>query len=339
MNVITGATGLLGSHLAEQLRAEGRPVRALVRAASRMEYLKTLDVELAVGDLSDVSSLKQAFTGAQAVYHAAAKVGDWGAKSEFARETQVGTRNVVAACLAAGVKRLVHISSTSAYGHPPQDLPPITEEHPLGTKFWLWDDYTRAKIEAEKAVWEAIHSEGLPATIIRPSWLYGPRDRLSIARIERTLRLGRVVIIGDGTNPMNTVYAGNVAEACRLAAASERAIGQAYNITSDGVITQREYFNAYADAFGYPRPTKRAPYWLVFAGAWVIEALARLRRQRKPPFITRYAVWLLGRRTLYSTEKAQRELGWQPRVGYAEGIRRTVEWFRSTGECGPVLPC
>lgn len=329
MNVITGATGLLGSHLAEQLRQDQKPVRALVRATSDTSFLRSLGVELIKGDLAEQASLEVAFNGADTVFHAAAKVGDWGSKAEFERETLAGTRHVVAACLAAGVGRLIHISSTSAYGHPPQGIPPITEDYPLGTKFWIWDDYTRTKIEAEKAVWEAVRRDGLKATIIRPSWLYGPRDRLSIARIEQTLRLGRVIIIGDGANPMNTVYAGNVADACRLASQSEKAIGQAYNVTSDGVLTQRDYFNTYADAFGYSRPTKQASYQLVFAGAWLIEALYRLRMSKKPPFITRYAAWLLGRRTLYSTEKARRELGWQPRVEYSEGIRNTVEWFRS----------
>jgi nucleoside-diphosphate-sugar epimerase len=208
----------------------------------------------------------------------------------------------------------------------------------LGDKFWLWDDYTRAKIAAEKIVWEAHGKRGLGLTIIRPSWLYGPRDRLSIRRIAKTLRKGRVRIIGDGTNEMNTVYAGNVAEACLLAAANPAANGQAYNVTKDGPLTQQEYFHLYADAFGTPRPTRHVSYALAYAGAWVLECLFRLGRIRRPPFITRYAVWLLGRHTVYSTEKAQRELGWQPRVGYREGIARTVAWYRDTheGKDGPT---
>lgn len=329
MNLITGATGLLGSHIAEQLRQSGELVRALIRPTSQtnVPFLKQIGVELVTGDLADRASLERAMQGISVVYHAAAKVGDWGTKQEFERETIQGTKNVVDACLAAGVRRLIHISSTSAYGHPEPGGQPIDETFPLGDRFWMWDDYTKAKIAAERYIWDAIAQRGLKATIIRPSWLYGPRDRLSIFRIARSLRRGRVRIIGEGTNPMNSVYAGNAAEACLLAAAKPEAAGQAYNVTNDGIITQRDYFNAYADALKLPRPTKRIPYGVAYAAAWVLEAIFRMLRKQRPPFITRYATWLLGRHTFYSTEKAQRELGWQPRVGYQEGIARTVAWY------------
>lgn len=328
MHLITGATGLLGSHLVEQLVAQGEQVRAIVRPTSSTDYLNLRGVELNYGDLTDTSSLHRAMKDVKFVFHAAAKVGDWGTRAEFHRDTVVGTRNVIAACMATGVSRLIHISSTSAYGHPEPSSVPIDETRPLGSKYWMWDDYTRAKIAAEQSVWAAYNERDLGITVIRPSWLYGPRDRLSIARIAKSLQKGRVKIIGDGTNQMNTVYAGNVAEACILAASNPLARGQAYNITNDGSLSQQEYFNLYADAFGYPRPTRHVPYWLAFAGAWLLEATYRALKMRKPPFITRYAAWLLGRHTIYSTLKAQRELCWQPRVGYKEGISATVKWFR-----------
>jgi nucleoside-diphosphate-sugar epimerase len=328
MHLVTGATGLLGSHLAEQLVQKGERVRALVRGSSKVAFLQELGVELCLGDLADEASLRQAMQGVRVVYHAAAKVGDWGTKSEFQRDTIAGTAHVVAACVAVGVERLLHISSTSAYGHPEPSVIPITETRPLGEKFWMWDDYTRAKIAAEKIVWEAQEKHGLGVTVIRPSWLYGPRDRLSIARITKTIRKGRVWIIGDGHNQMNTVYAGNVAEACLLAAGHPQAKGQAYNITKDGPLTQQEYFNLYADSLGCPRPTKHLPYPLAYGGAWVLEGVYRTLQFRRPPLLTRYAVWLLGRHTVYSTEKAQQELGWQPRIGYAQGIAQTVAWYQ-----------
>lgn len=330
MNLITGATGLLGSHIAEQLRQDGQPVRALIRATSttNVPFLEAIGVTLVTGDLADPASLARAMQGVQTVYHSAAKVGDWGTRNEFERETIQGTRNVVDACLTASVQRLIHISSTSAYGHPEPGGKPIDETFPLGDRFWMWDDYTKAKIAAEKYIWDAISQRGLHATLIRPSWMYGPRDRLSIFRIAKSLQRGRVRIIGDGSNPMNSVYAGNVAQACILAANQPQADGQAYNITNDGVITQRDYFNTYADALKLPRPTKRIPYGVAYASAWCLEAIFRLFKIKRPPFITRYATWLLGRHTFYSTEKAHRELGWKPRIGYQEGIARTVAWYQ-----------
>lgn len=329
MELITGATGLLGSHLAERIVAQGRTPRALVRPTSATAFLRGLGVDLAVGNLSDPASLRRALDGVKIVYHAAAKVGDWGTAAEFQRDTLQGTRNLIDACRAAGIERFVHVSSTSAYGHPPPTKEPIDETYPLGDRYWWWDDYTRAKVAVERDLWSAWERDRLPMTIIRPSWLYGERDRLSIFRIADTLRRGRVRIIGPGTNPLNSVYAGNVADACLVAARHPAALGQAFNVTNDGAaITQLEYFNTYADILGFPRPTRHIRYRLAFAAAAALESAYRLVRARRPPFITRYSVWLLGRPTFYSTAKAQKLLGWQPAVTFAQGVQRTVAWYR-----------
>jgi nucleoside-diphosphate-sugar epimerase len=327
MHFVTGATGLLGSHLAERLVGQGERVRALVRPHSDKRFLRKLGVELWPGDLNDPTSLHNGLRGVRLVYHAAAKVGDWGTPAEFRRHGVEGTRQLLEACTAAGVERLIHISSISAYGHPPPRPEPITETEPLGTRFWLWDHYTRSKVDTEHLVWGYHHKTGLPLTVIRPSWIYGPRDRTSIFRLAWSLRNRRMQILGDGTNRLNSVYAGNVAHACLLAARLPQAAGQAYNITNDGHVTQQEYLNLFADALGYPRPTRHLPYGPVFAAVFFMEAVHRLLRTRKPPFATRYATWLIGRSTYYSSEKAERELGWRPQVGYAEGIRLTAEWY------------
>src|SRR5215212_8475441 len=118
-HLVTGATGLLGSHIAEELVRAGKRCRALVRPSSDTCFLRSIGVECVPGDLTDEASLLAACRGAEVVYHAAAKVGDWGTKAEFERDTVRGTEHVARACLQAAVRRLVHVSSTSAYGHPP----------------------------------------------------------------------------------------------------------------------------------------------------------------------------------------------------------------------------
>lgn len=328
---VTGATGLLGSHLAEQLVQAGQRVRALVRPQSDTAYLKSIGVDCIVGDIADPASLTPAMQGVDTVFHAAAKVGDWGRKSEFDQYTIQGTRNVAEACLAAGVRRLLHVSSTSAYGHPPPLAQAIDESWPLGEKFWVWDYYTRSKVEAERLLWNMYQEKKLPLTIVRPSWLYGPRDRLTISRMYHSLLHKKVRIIGDGNNRMNTIYAGSVAQCCLLAARNQAALGEAYNATNDGAITQREWFDLWADTFKLPRPTVYVAYKIAFNAGLVMEALYRMVKARKPPLVTRYAAWLLGRPTFYVTGKAERDLGWKPMVTYEEGVRRTVEWYRSIG--------
>jgi nucleoside-diphosphate-sugar epimerase len=326
-DLVTGATGLLGSHIAEQLVARGRRVRALVRPASDTRFLEALGVERVVGDLTDPAACARAVQGAEVVYHTAAKVGDWGRWPQFQRDCIDATRNLATAASAAGVRRFLHISSTSAYGHPPDQPEPITEEAPTGQNLWVWDPYTRSKVESERLLWDLARTGALAVTVIRPSWLYGERDRTTVARLVDRLRLGKVPLIGRGDNPLSAVYAGVVADAAILAAADPGSAGEAYNITNQGPITQRDFLNLFAEACGAPRVRKQVPYRLVYAAAFLLEAHGRLTGRPRPPLITRYATWLMGRYLSYSTEKARTRLGWEPALSYRESIARSVRWY------------
>jgi nucleoside-diphosphate-sugar epimerase len=263
----------------------------------------------------------------EVVYHAAAKVGDWGRWSEFQVDCIDATRTLAQAVLEAGVGRFLHISSTSAYGHPRDQAQPLDETAPLGQNVWIWDPYTRSKVECEQLLWQLAESARLPLTIIRPSWLYGERDRTTTTRLVTRLRQGKVPLIGPGDNPMSAVYAGTVAEAAILAANDSGSIGEAYNITHQGKLTQGEFLNLFAEACGAPPVQLQLSYRGVFLFALVLEAYCRLRRRPRPPLISRYATWLMGRSLDYSTAKAETRLGWIPAPSYRESIARTVHWF------------
>jgi len=326
MNLVTGATGLLGSHVVEQLAAAGQPVRAMVRPTSDTRLLDKWGVEQAVGDITDPRSLGEAMGGVKRVYHVAAQVGDWGPWRRFVAVTIDGTRNMLAAAKDAGVERFLHVSSISAYGHPDGEGMVLDESAPLGVDLHKWSYYSRAKVEAERLAWAAHEAGDVPVTVVKPSWLYGPRDRASMPRLVRAVRAGKAKLIGDGSNRLNLTHAGNVAEGCILAATSEKALGQAYNLSCDGAITQREYFDRIAECLGCPPVTRSVPYKVAYSAAFVMELFGHALRRKKPPLVTRYSVWLMGRRCFFSSDKAREELDWQPRVGYEEGIRRAVEW-------------
>src|SRR5262245_29000980 len=151
LNAVTGATGLLGSHLVEQLAQRGERVRALVRPTSNTTFLRQHDVELAIGDLHDPESLRRFVAGADVVYHCAAKVGAWGPWSLFQREVGDAAVTVLCAWQAVVVGRVLHGSSITVYGHPKPRPQPIAEEEPLGQNLWIWDHYCRSKIAAEDA--------------------------------------------------------------------------------------------------------------------------------------------------------------------------------------------
>ena len=329
MNLVTGATGLLGSHIVEQLRQRGRPVRALARPNSNVSWLETQDVEIIAGNLSDRASLARACQGVRTVYHAAARVGDWGPWSDFVKITVEGTRNLAEAEAAAGCDRFVHISSISAYGHPDGEGLLLDESAPLGRNLHRWSYYSRAKVQAEHDLW-AMHEAGkIRLTVIRPSWLYGPRDRATIFRLAGLLREGKVKVLGDGRNRLNVVYAGNVAEAAILAADAPHAVGQGYNCCNDGEIRQEEWLNLLAAELGAPPVTKHVPYRVAYAAAFVLECVGHAFKLKTPPMITRYAVWLMGRRCYFSAEKARRDLGWRSSVSYQEGVKLTIAWLRA----------
>lgn len=326
LNLVTGATGLLGSHIVEQLRLRDEPVRVLVRPGSDRSFLQTQSVDFAEGDVTDPDSLARAFAGVTRVYHAAAKVGDWGPWEDFQRITIDGTGNMLAAAKAANVERFLHVSSISAYGHPDGEGLVLDETAPLGVDLHKWSYYSRAKVAAERQVWDAWEKDKFPVTVVRPSWLYGTRDRASMPRLIQAIRGGKIKIIGDGKNRLNLTNAANEAEGCILAGTIDKALGQSYNLSNDGVITQEEYFTRIAEALGVEPKFKRVPYGVAKFGAFVMELFGHMVGKKKPPLATRYSVWLIGRRCFFSCNKARNELGWKATIGYNDGIRNAVEW-------------
>ncbi len=325
MNLVTGASGLLGSHIVEQLRKRDMPVRVLVRRGSDRSWLRTQGVEFAEGDVTDADSLVSACKGVDVVYHSAARVGDWGPWEEFQRITIDGTRNMIEAACAAAVRRFVHISSVSCYGYH-TDAVEVDETFDLGYKLYKWAYYSRSKIEAERIAWDAHKSGRIEMTIIRPAWIYGERDRTTIARLVKMVREGKAKILGPGDNRLNVVYAGNIAEGAITAAGLPQANGQAYNLSNDGRISQKEYFDLIAKAAGAPPVKKHAPYRAAYTVGFLLEVIGHLFKSEKPPFVTRYAVWLMGRRSYFSAEKARRELNWKTTVPYEVGVPNTVRW-------------
>ena len=200
------------------------------------------------GDLTDPAACAAAASDVALVFHCAAKVGDWGRWREFQTGCVDATRTLAQAAARAGVGRFVHISSTSAYGHPPDQETPIDESAPLGQNVWILDYYTRSKVDCERSLWKMADAGVLPLTVIRPSWLFGERDRTTVPRLIREFRRGRMMIVGKGDNLLSAVYAGVVADAAILAARDPGSRGEAYNVTSQGRITQRAFLDLFADA-------------------------------------------------------------------------------------------
>jgi nucleoside-diphosphate-sugar epimerase len=147
----------------------------------------------------------------------------------------------------------------------------------------------------------------------------------------------RAALVGKGDNLLNIVYAADVADGTVRAAEHPGAVGQVYNLSSEGAITQRDFLNALTDGLGLPRIRRRFPYWMAFSGGLMAELVGKAIRLGRPPHFTRYAVALVGRSTRFSIARARRDLDWQPRTPPLEGLERTLAWWY-TSQARPAPP-
>lgn len=315
--LVTGASGFLGSNLVAALCEHGVRVRALVRPASDLRRLSGLGVEIVRGDVCDSRSLRGATRGQQVVFHAAAKVPDWGPRREFFRVNADGTRNVVAACQDAGVERMVHVSSLTVLGLPRRGAA-VDEQSPYDSS--PHDAYTASKIEAEKIVREAHGQRGLQTVAVRPGAIWGPGDPSIAPRIAALLRRGHAVYVGRATNRLALSHVDNLTEGLRLAAETPAAAGQVYHLTDGETVTAREVIDGLAALLGTARPRWSVPFFVTYLAAAAMEGVARLLRWRLPPPFTRYGVRLMASDCRYDNRKAERELGFRPTVSLRQGL-------------------
>src|SRR2546423_593199 len=185
--VVTGAAGFLGGHLIDMLIERGDEVRAMVRPIEDSSYVRSLKgVEVVYGDLTDEASLKRAVQGVQRVYNVGAKTGPWGLEEVYHAVNVQGLASLVNAAMDAGVKRIVHTSSITVYGHRLQGL--VTEEQ----RYHAEDNpYSRTKIAGEKLIANLVQDRGAPVVIVRPGWIYGPRDNASFGRFVGLVESGK----------------------------------------------------------------------------------------------------------------------------------------------------
>ncbi|MFC2054622.1 NAD-dependent epimerase/dehydratase family protein [Chloroflexota bacterium] len=327
---LTGGTGLLGSHVAEIATAEGASVVSLVRPTSNTAYLESLGVALCIGNIRDVASLASGMKDCNAVVHTASPIGGLVSKILYEENTINGTSNIIAAMEASSVKTLVHISTISVHGLDPIQGKPVSEANGFGSQFLPYDYYGPAKVKAEKMVKEA-HEEGrIQATVLRPGWIYGPRDNNSYGRLADMMRRGMVIKVGSGENQISLVYAGNVARAIWIALDKESPDYRVYLCANDGKATQNDYFESVARATNKMRGLISFPKSFLLALGALQEFLSFLSGYRIPVLLSRYVVHLLGSDWSFDQSRIERDLGYSPQVGYGQGFETIEEWYRES---------
>jgi nucleoside-diphosphate-sugar epimerase len=324
--LVTGASGFIGSHVAEALRGRGDDVATVVRKTSDTRLLEELGVQLVVGDLADATVVQSALDGVQNVVHCAAKVGDWGPIDEYRQTNVEALRALLDACVNRQLGRFVLVSSLGVYHatdhHGTDETAPLPEKH--------IDGYTQTKVEAERLAMQYHRERGLPLVVLRPGFVYGPRDRTVMPKILKNLRWRMVNYFGSRHKVLNNVYVGNVVEAVLLALEKPAAVGQAFNITDPALVSKKVFFETIASMAGLPRPMFTYPMWVGKLMCWITESIARLTGAK--PLLSSARLKFLGLNLDYSIEKARRELGYQPSTTFDAGIRRTMDWLREQGK-------
>lgn len=321
-NLVTGATGFIGSHIAERLVKEGEDVVAFVRKTSNVEFLNSIGIKFAYGDINDPVSLAGAMKGIDIVYHSAAIADEWISSKEAYRVNVEGTRNLLDVARNAKLKRFVFISSLAVLGMKdhygtPADAP----YHKSG------DSYIDTKIDSEQLVMEYYEKYKLPVTVIRPGFVFGPRDNKLMPRILERLNNEQFMFVGSGKNKINAVYVENLTDAIILAAKNNLAIGQVYNVTNDSFITLEDLIRKIVDIWKLKMPTKYMPKFIAYLMCNALTGFARLTKKKKPPYVTKTRIKLLSLNLDFDISKTKKELGYVPRISIEEGLRRTKIWM------------
>lgn len=325
MITITGAAGLVGNVLTRRLAHEGYEIRAIVTSTDNLKSIEDLDIEILIGDVRDLTFLKEAFSGATYVYHLAGIVSITPGEQDLIYDVNIGgTQNVIDACIHAKVNRLVYMSSVHALVEQPQgslidELTPINPDKVVG-------DYAKSKATATLAVLDSM-KRGLDVIVVYPSGIIGPESH-SVSNMGQLLidySKGKIPILIEGTYDfvdVRDVVTGTIA------AGKKGQAGDTY-ILSGYQITLNQLFDVLTYLTGQKKPKISFPNWLLKIFIPLVSFIAK--RSNKIPTLTSYALYSLASNSLFSHEKATKELEFYPRH-IAITIEDTVNWFKKIGE-------
>lgn len=328
--LVTGGGGFLGGAIVEQLLARGETVRSIARGT--YPALEARGVACFQGDLADADAVAKAVEGCDAVIQVAAKAGVWGDYDDYFRANVVGTRNVLDACKAQGVPRLVY-TSTPSVTFAGEDENGVDESMPYAPKFLC--HYAATKAQAEQEVLAA-NSDTFSTVALRPHLIWGPGDNHLVPRLLSRAKAGRVKLVGDGTNRVDATYVDNAAaahlNALDVLAPGAACAGKAYFISNGEPIGMGDLLNQILAAAGLPPITKSVPPGMAYAVGSVMEWAYRLLGKKEEPLMTRFVARQLATAHWFDISAAKRDLGYKPAVSMAEGMERLAVWISARDE-------
>ena len=326
--LVTGGTGFIGSHLAEQGRRLGAEVVVLglterPEERANAALLEGQGVEVVAGSITEAELCRQAVRGATHVFHLAVAMREGGKSDEFFESVNLdGTRRMLEASAEEGVRRFVYCSTIGIYGH---RAPGITrEDSPLAPG----NIYERTKVAAEQLVREFGAERSLPHTILRPADVYGPRDQ-RLLKLFKGVSAGRFPLFGAGEGRRHMIYVDDVVSGFFRACERDAALGEGFILAGPRACTLRELVAEVQAATGSPRYGFRLPLRPMLALSAAVEDVSRVLGVDPP--IYRRRMDFFWSDSEFDTTRARRALDWAPRVDLPEGIRRTLADYRTSG--------
>jgi nucleoside-diphosphate-sugar epimerase len=312
---VTGGSGFIGRRLIRRLVTEGLAVRALARSDRSAALVSEAGAAPVRGDLTDPASLREGAGGCELAFHAAAEVDDWGDREHFERTNVQGTKDVIAACRYAGVRRLVHVGTEAALmvGQP---LVNVDETAPLRPDSPVL--YCSTKAKAEQAVRDA-NGDGLETVVVRPRFVWGPDDTVLLPNLIELVKKGRFSWVGGGHHLTATAHVDNVVEGLWLGA-TRGAPGGVYFVTDGQPVVFREFVTRLIETQGVTPTGRSIPPAVANVVATVGEAAWRMLPLPGRPPLTRLAVWLSALETTIDITRARTELGYAPVRTIDEGL-------------------
>ncbi len=313
---VTGGSGFVGGALIRRLVADGVEVRALARSAHAVETVTGSGAVAVRGDLEDRSALRSGAEGSDVVFHAAAKVEDFGDPDAFHRVNVEGTRNAVDAARAAGAPRFVHVGTEAALmaGTP---LRGVDETAPLRPDSPVL--YSRTKAQAEAIVVRSAVPDVFVTVSIRPRFVWGPGDTTVLPQFADAVRAGQFAWVAGGRHLTDTTHVDNVVEGLLLGA-RRGAAGRAYFVTDGPPVEFRAFVTALLRTQGLEPPDRSIPQPVATAAAIGGEAAWRLLRRPGAPPLTRFALWAMSQECTLDTSRAREELGYVPVITREDGL-------------------
>ena len=327
--LVTGGTGFIGSHLAEEGKRRGADVVVLgltdrPEERANAELLSRMGAEVLPGSITDAELCRRAARGVTHIFHLAVAMREGGKSDEFFESINLdGTRHLLQAATEERVQRFVYCSTIGIYGH---RSPGITsEDSPLAPG----NIYERTKVTAERLVQDFAENCQLAALVLRPADVYGPRDQRLLKLFQGVSR-GRFPLFGAGKGRRHMVYVDDVVSAFFKACEREEAVGQGLIVAGPRACTLRELIDEIQAATGSGRYGIRLPLAPMLGLAAVVEDVCSALALDPP--IYRRRMDFFHSDSEFDTSRARRVLGWEPRVDLPEGIRRTFEDYRRTGD-------